>query len=146
MDSLDSFGNSPLANAVHCCRESTSLMLLQRGADLRGEIDPKAADEMDRWQGSGESNRKKDIAPQHFRYLPRHFASGDEPKYTIFEGIVRNSWLGLTYLALERLQTLDGFNQTTAIEVAFRVDRLRFAKTLITKQIDLATLRRVGHA
>ena len=65
------------------------------------------------------------------------------PSYSIFEGIVRNSWLGLTYLALEKLHQSSGSSHIMAIEVALKVDRLRFAKTLITRQINLEDLRKV---
>ena len=44
------------------------------------------------------------------------------PNYSIFEGIVRNSWLGLTYLALEKLHQSSGSSHIMAIEVALKVD------------------------
>ena len=56
-----------------------------------------------------------------------------------FEGIVRNGWLGITYLALDQMESF-GMLYANAIDVAFHISQLQFAKTLINKQVNPSKL------
>lgn len=67
MDSRDEFGHTPLANAVNQKQESTSLMLLQKGAGLNGHIDPNASYQVERT-----AKKRQEDGPK-FKYLPQHF-------------------------------------------------------------------------
>ena len=47
---------------------------------------------------------------QFWRFLPQHFSSKKERnggERSIFEGLVSNNWLGLTYIALENLEIFE---------------------------------------
>ena len=134
VNATDKFGNSPLAYAVLGKHDGCAAMLLQKGANINVKIYPNPK------QGSTNTRterHKKVSSP--YKYLPNHFNDTKEDEtskgYSLFEGIVRNGWLGITYLALDQMEKF-GMLFANAIEVAFHISQLQFAKTLINKQVN----------
>ena len=106
-------GNTPLGNAVLAKHESCALILVQKDANINVIINKSDKTES--------QNKQKFL-----RFLPQHFSKTkkpDEDKITLFEGLVTNNWLGLTYIALEKLE-LFGFSLAKAVEVAFKLGKL----------------------
>ena len=113
-------------------------MLLQKGANVNVNIypNPKITSISTTMQ---HNCRKK---ARLYKYLPSHFETNKDDiskGYTLFEGIVRNGWLGITYLALDQMESF-GMLYANAIEVAFHISQLQFAKTLINKQVNQSKL------
>ena len=80
-----------------------------------------------------------------WRFLPQHFLTTPEKDckaVSVFEGLVTNNWLGLTYIALEKLE-LFGFSLAKAVEVAFKLGKFQFAKTLLGKALDNQKLQEI---
>ena len=131
MNCLDKRGNSPLGNAVLGKHESCALMLVQRDANINVTIN-KTHDSED-----------TQTEQQFFRFLPQHFRTTKDCKeVTVFEGLVTNNWLGLTYIALEKLEFF-GFSLAKAVEVAFKLGKFQFAKTLLGKALDSQKLQEI---
>ena len=63
----------------------------------------------------------------------------EKQSITLFEKIVDNNWLGITYIVLEKLEKF-GFSIAKAIEVAFKLGKFQFAKTLLSKEVDMKKL------
>ena len=76
-----------------------------------------------------------------FSFIPSHFARdrSAEP-HSLFQGLVQNDWLGVTYMALQRLEAF-GMSYSRAVEVALKMQKVQFAKTLIGKQALVERLR-----
>ena len=113
-------------------------MLLQKGANVNVNIYPNP-----KINSITLKKQNRLITPTIYKYLPSHFKNNKDEKlkgYTLFEGIVRNEWLGITYLALDQMERF-GMLYANAIEVAFHISQLQFAKTLINKQICLRKLQ-----
>ena len=105
-------------------------MLVQRDANINTTINPT------------EEEPQKE---QFWRFLPQHFSSKKERnggERSIFEGLVSNNWLGLTYIALEKLEIF-GFSLAKAVEVAFKLGKFQFAKTLLGKALDKQKLQEI---
>ena len=82
---------------------------------------------------------------QFWRFLPQHFSSKNERNggnISVFEGLVSNNWLGLTYIALEKLEIF-GFSLAKAVEVAFKLGKFQFAKTLLGRALDKQKLQEI---
>ena len=109
-------------------------MLLQKGANINVKIYPNPKEASFKTRNE---NQKKISSP--YKYLPAHFKDTKDDDasngYSLFEGIVRNGWLGITYLALDQMERF-GMLFANAIEVAFHISQLQFAKTLINKQVN----------
>ena len=122
----DRNGNTALGIAVLNNRESCALMLMQKGANINQVI-----------KTSNEVNDPKTLDKGFsYKYLPHHFQ--DEPKeqtMTLFQGLVQNDWLGLTFLAMQQLE-IEGMSYSNCIEVAFELKKFHFAKRLIEKQVS----------
>ena len=137
VNATDIFGNTPLVYAVLGRHDGCAAMLLQKGANVNVTIHPNP-------KISATSTKKDNnsLIPKIYKYLPSHFntSTNDESKgYTLFEGIVRNGWLGITYLALDQMESF-GMLYANAIDVAFHISQLQFAKTLINKQVNPSKL------
>ena len=126
IEDIDNLGNTPLANAVHGRHNSCSLMLIQNNANINVMI-----------------HNKNDEIPEEnptllYRYLPEHWSQQSaktQGHKSVFEGIIDNNWLGLTYIALNKLEKF-GFSIVKAIDVAFKLEKFQFAKTLLKKVVD----------
>ncbi len=141
----DKAGNTPLAYSVMAKHDSCALMLMQKGADVNIKVHKAAYTKMHQEaekDANDKSNRKLDKDKAHFRFLPRHFASStsEDDTFTLFQGLVQNDWLGLTYVAMEKMEGF-GMSYAKAIEVAFHLNKLQFAKRLIEKQVSEAKLQ-----
>ena len=124
INDLDNKGNSPLSNAVFGKHDSCALMLLQKNADINAMI----------FQREDTSEVKKHATDKLWKYLPQHFPRiVDRKPISLFQGIVTNDWLGITYIVLETMEQ-HGMSFARAIEVAFHIQKLQFAKTLISNQ------------
>ena len=100
MNCLDKRGNSPLGNAVLGKHESCALMLVQKDANINVTIN------------NTDHSPDSQTEQQFWRFLPEHFPTTkekDRKEVSVFEGLVTNNWLGLTYIALEKLE-LFGFS------------------------------------
>ena len=53
---------------------------------------------------------------------------------------MQNDWLGMTYMALQRLEAF-GMSYACAVEVALKMQKVQFAKTLVGKQAQAERLR-----
>ena len=76
-----------------------------------------------------------------FSFIPSHFERdlSAEP-HSLFQGLVQNDWLGVTYMALQQLEDF-GMSYARAVEVALKMQKVQFAKTLIGKQALVERLR-----
>ena len=76
-----------------------------------------------------------------FNFIPSHFHRdrSAEP-HSLFQGLVQNDWLGVTYMALQQLEAF-GMSYARAVEVALKMQKVQFAKTLIGKQALAERLR-----
>ena len=133
MNCLDKRGNSPLGNAVLGKHESCALMLVQKDANINVTIN------------NTDLSQDSQTEQQFWRFLPEHFPTTkekDRKEVSVFEGLVTNNWLGLTYIALEKLE-LFGFSLAKAVEVAFKLGKFQFAKTLLGKALDNQKLQEI---
>ena len=135
VNDADKFGNTPLVYAVLGKHDGCTAMLLQKGANVNTKIYPNPKI---KYKNTSTKNICPNEIPTLYKYLPSHFKECMDDKwsddgYTLFEGIVRNGWLGITYLALDQMERF-GMLYANAIEVAFHISKLQFAKTLINKQ------------
>ena len=104
-------------------------MLMQKGANINETITT-----------GQRNNPKKEI---QYKFFPRHFNKNiTEKTITLFQGLVQNDWLGLTYLAMQQIQNSDNemMAYAKAIEVAFELQKFQFAKRLIEKQAGTGPL------
>ena len=129
-----------MAYAVLGRHDGCAVMLLQKGANVNVNIypNPKICP-----INTIETRPNIQKLPYLYKYLPSHFDNnkqGLSQGYTLFEGIVKNGWLGVTYLALEQMESF-GMIYANAIEVAFHIGQLQFAKTLINKQVNPSKLQ-----
>jgi len=120
-----------LAYAVYGKHEACALALMQKGAYVNVDVHPFPKE------------NRVEAAPAAFRFTAAHFKEGlDEDKpFTIFQGAVQNGWLGVAYMALQQLEKFGMTSYATAVEVAYKMQKIQFAKTLIGKQVDVAKLR-----
>ena len=133
---MDKHGNTPLAYSVLGKHEGCALILLQKGANVNVDIVPVPAE--------GEISldvEKEDNPEDEFRFLPEHFAKKDNLKpYSLFQGVILNDWLGITYMTLQQLEVF-GMSYAKAIHVALRNSKIQFAKTLTAKQVSVDNLK-----
>ena len=135
---MDVAGNTPLAYAVLGKHDGCATMLLQKGANVNVNVYPCAKTT----QITTARQHKERHRPLLYKYLPSHLMNDADfaiESYTLFEGIIKNGWLGLTYLALDEMERF-GMSYARAIEVAFHLSKLQFAKTLINKQVKTSKL------
>ena len=136
INAVDKHGNTPLAYSVLGKHEGCALILLQKGANVNVDIVPIPAEGE---KASGADN--EDNPEDQFRYLPEHFAKKDTNKpYSLFQGVILNDWLGITYMTLQQLEVF-GMSYAKAIHVALRNNKIQFAKTLIAKQVSVDKLK-----
>ena len=127
LESQDSLGNTALSLAVLGRHEACAMMLLQREASIEATI------------------REEETVPSKnkglWRHLNEHWAKKAKAKrISLFEGIVGNDWLGLTYLVLAKMEQT-GLTIAKALEVAIRLQKLQFAKTLLSRFIEAGKLK-----
>ena len=127
INAVDDRGNTPLAYAVYGKHEGCALILLQKGASVNVTIKPFEKD----MSGDDMENR--------FPYLPGHFRNNKQRPISLFQGIIQNSWLGITYVALDELEKF-GLSYAKAVETAMHMQKIQFAKTLIGKQVSVQKL------
>eukprot|EP00095_Tigriopus_kingsejongensis_P005843 maker-scaffold697_size109876-snap-gene-0.23 protein:Tk05843 transcript:maker-scaffold697_size109876-snap-gene-0.23-mRNA-1 annotation:"poly(adp-ribose) polymerase pme-5-like" len=140
LNRADSLGNTPLAYAVLGGHEGCSLILLQKGANIHVDIHELERTEDIRSPKSGAHSK---IPRQDLSQYEYSFSCENAPKrkqYTLFEGLIQNGWLGITYMALEQLEKF-GMPYARAIEIALFLQKIQFAKTLIGKQVSVTKLR-----
>ena len=135
IEAVDRRGNTPLAYAVLGGHEGCALVLLQKEANLNVTIYPKMMEEP---RSSEEEDR---FEVDRFSFIPSHFERdrSAEP-HSLFQGLVQNDWLGVTYMALQQLEAF-GMSYSRAVEVALKMQKVQFAKTLIGKQALVERLR-----
>ena len=131
VDCVDLRGNTPLGYAVLGRHQGCALMLVQREANINVAINRNV------------TRSTSQTEKQFLRFLPQHFSEDTKKDYEnipLFEGLVSNNWLGLTYIALDKLE-LSGFSLAKAVEVAFKLGKFQFAKTLLGKAFDPSKLQ-----
>lgn len=84
---------------------------------------------------------------QFWKYFPCHFRNKsttdeEEEQITLFEGIVKNNWLGITYIVLGKLEKF-GFSIAKAIGVSIKLGKYQFAKTLLSKTVSKKKLNEI---
>jgi ankyrin repeat protein len=134
IEAVDHKGNTPLAYSVFGGHEGCALVLLQKGANLNVKIHPNLTDTPD---------VVDKFSVHQFSFIPKHFdQEKDKSKepYSLFQGLVQNNWLGITYMALQKLESF-GMSYAKAVEVAFVMQKVQFAKTLIGKQASVTKLK-----
>ncbi len=127
INAVDKKGNTPLAYAVMGEHEGCALVLLQKGASVNVSVHP--ADMVD---------GKK---PVKYRCLQGHFDQKDTRRpYSLFQGIINNDWSGVAHVALRQFESF-GLTFARAVEVAFHMQKVPFAKNLLGKQVSNKKLR-----
>ncbi len=76
-------------------------MLLQKDAQINCSIYPDH-----HAKGDPSSENEEKIEKTKFKYNRKHFETGGSSKkeYSLFRGIVQNGWLGITYVALDKME------------------------------------------
>ena len=136
IEAADARGNTPLACAVLGGHEACALVLLQKEANLNVTIYPNEI------RTSPDDDEEEDkFKVDRFSFIPSHFERdlSAEP-HSLFQGLVQNDWLGVTYMALQQLEGF-GMSYARAVEVALKMQKVQFAKTLIGKQALVERLR-----
>jgi hypothetical protein len=77
-------------------------MLLQKDAKINCSVYP---DHHSTDKSSTDNNKRRII----FKFVKRHFEEDDstdvgKKSYSLFRGIVQNGWLGITYVALDKME------------------------------------------
>ena len=104
INAKDNSGNTPLAYSVIGEHSGCALMLLQKGANVSVDIYPNAKEFIRKKSKKNKSHVKQEGTK--YKYLPRHFETKEnrlEVHFPLFQGIVQNGWLGITYVALEQV-------------------------------------------
>ena len=131
----DNLGNTALANAVHGEHNSCALMLIQNDANVNGLIN-KMKESEDR------NKRKTKVWKYFLKHWNREQMNTNKNPKTIFEGIVSNNWLGITYIVLNKLEK-STFSLAKSIEVAFKLEKFQFAKTLLSRSVKNEELNEI---
>ena len=135
INAVDKHGNTPLAYSVLGKHEGCALILLQKGANVNVDIVPLAN------PGESGADESEKSPEEQFRYLPIHFMPKSLNKpYSLFQGVILNDWLGITYMTLQQLEVF-GMSYAMAIHVALANGKIQFAKTLIAKQVSVEKLK-----
>ncbi|TRY73067.1 hypothetical protein TCAL_13884 [Tigriopus californicus] len=133
---VDLLGNTPLAYAVLGQHEGCALILLQKGANIHVNVHKLKTARVSNHGNNDEMDKAR--AEYSFRFNATEKKERDT--FTLFEGLIQNSWLGITYMALEQLEKF-GMSYARAIEVALFLQKIQFAKTLISKQVSVEKIR-----
>ena len=108
------------------------MVLLQKGANVNVDVNPMPRPDL----------VVEDEEDEYVHALQQRSSDGHkEKKMSLFQGLIQNSWLGITYLALEQLEKF-GMSYAMAVEVAFLMQKVQFGKNLIAKQVSAAKLSR----
>ena len=133
----DTFGASALHYASLRGSTVCILLLLQKGAVIESRDNhnqtPICYAAMGKHDGSALMLIQRDAN------LNVTMRKGD----SLFQAILLNDWLGLTYIALNKMEKF-GMKYVDAIEVALHLQKLQFAKTLINKIVDQSKLLEYG--
>ena len=114
LEARDDLGNTALALAVETGQQAVALTLLQRGADVTATVLP-------------EEKGGQERCGRVWRHLPLHWAAPPPVcPASLLEGTLRQDWLGLTHLLLDRLPP--GPATTQAAQTAMRLGKFHFAK------------------
>ena len=117
LEARDGRGNTALALAVETGQQAVALTLLQRGADVTATVLP-------------EEKGGQERCGRVWRHLPLHWAAPPPVRpASLLEGTLRQDWLGLTHLLLDRLPP--GPATTQAALTAMRTGKFQFAKAKI---------------
>ena len=138
LDAVDNKGNTPLGYSVLGNHESCAIALLQKGAKLDIKINQNLTIEE-----AADADAEEMFDLQEFNFIPTHYNKTTTkalPQISLFQGIVQNNWLGVTYMVLKQLEG-HGMSYAKAIEVALVMKMLQFAKTLIGRQVMLPKLK-----
>ena len=131
----DTLENTPLAYAVDGGHNSCALMLIQKEANINVKIHKHM-----------ESIRPSCVKRNTWKYFLEHWKEDqivkEKQPISLFEKIVDNNWLGITYIVLGKLEKF-GFSIARAIEVAFKLGKFQFAKTLLSRTIDVKKLKEI---
>lgn len=110
---MDDAGNTPLSYAILSKHSSATMMLLQEGAKLNSEINP-------RHHLGNNISKPNTISPFCFTKYQFEQANFREQEnlqpFSVFKGIVQNAWLGITYIALNKMENF-GFSYARYIKI-----------------------------
>ena len=132
LDCLDCLENTPLAYAVDRGHNSCTLMLIQKEANINVKIHKEK-------ESVGPSCMKRNTWKYSLEHWREIQTKTETKSISLFEKIVDNGWLGITYIVLEKLDKF-GFSIARAIEVAFKLEKFQFAKTLLSRTTDVKKL------
>ncbi len=108
--------------------EGCALVLLQKGASVNVKVHPEDM----------AGARKEEV---EYKFLSEHYdRDNSSEEYTLFQGIISNNWLGISHVALAQFESF-GMTVARAVEVAFHMQKLQFAKNLLGKQVSGKKLR-----
>lgn len=102
IDAVDNAGNTPLAYAVLGSHSGCALMLIQR--DARVDVDVHPDHHVDESLNVENTKRRR----IKFKFMKKQFEndedihSGKRP-FPLFRGLVERAWLGITYVALDKM-------------------------------------------
>jgi len=102
IDALDAAGNTPVSYSVLGKHSGCTLMLLQKDAKINCFVMTEHHAKDDQPLDSEELNTK-----MKFKYMRKHFeqnVSKKNTEFSLFRGIVQNGWLGITYVALDKME------------------------------------------
>ena len=133
LEAKDMFGQTPVCYAVMGKHDSCTLTLIQNGANIDVEVKSWCMNQHDAGQ----------LDDTRWKFLPDHYISEREEKpQSLFKCIILNDWLGITYIVIGKMERF-GVPFAKALEVALQLQKLQFAKTLISKVLDYEKLRTV---
>ena len=125
IETADLKGQTPLCYAVLGRHDGSTLMLIQKQANINVQVYPFQS-----------KDKKLEDEDNLFKYLPEHFTKNNNAApQTLFHRIVTNDWLGIIYVMLGKLEEF-GIKFIKALEVAFLLQKLQFAKTLLSRVVD----------
>lgn len=131
IEAADLKGQTPLCYAVLGRHDSSTLMLIQKDANINVEV----------YSFAKKKGNMKSVEDGLFKHLAKHYKGDDENKpQSLFHRIVINDWLGIIYVMLDKLEAF-GIKFVNALEVAFLLQKLQFAKTLVGRVVDDNKLR-----
>ncbi|XP_013405621.1 tankyrase-like protein isoform X2 [Lingula anatina] len=134
VDVEDNNSNTPLTLAVLGKHDSCALSLIQKGADVNKTIVVKHPSE----SKVAQKQNPKFIFKPAYKWLPRHWPAPPKPqieKFPVFQRVVENGWQGVSYIVMDLMESF-GMKYATAVEIAFRIQKIHFACSLIRKQVD----------
>uniref|UniRef100_T1IYM8 Poly [ADP-ribose] polymerase n=1 Tax=Strigamia maritima TaxID=126957 RepID=T1IYM8_STRMM len=130
LDSKDSNGNTALSLTILGGHESCAIMLLQRGASIKGDVVVPPPEL---------KSSKKPKRPA-WQWKPLAKPPLSAVKSPILEEVAAKDWQGVMYMMLDQLQT-SSHNYFPAVEAALSTNKFRLALSLIARIKDSTKLR-----